>query len=42
VEVAPEAIQGVTFVPLRLITDAFGLEVEWIQATRTARIIKLS
>jgi hypothetical protein len=40
-EVAPEALQGVTFVPLRFITEAFGFEVEWIQTTRTARITKL-
>lgn len=40
-DAAPEALQGVTFVPLRLITDAFGLEVEWISSTRTARMTKL-
>jgi hypothetical protein len=40
-EVAPEALQGVTFVPLRFITEAFGFEIEWIQTTRTARITKL-
>lgn len=41
-DVAPEAWQGVTFVPLRFLTEAFGLEIEWVQTTRTARIIKLS
>lgn len=40
-EVAPEALQGVTFVPLRFITEAFGFEIEWVQTTRTARITKL-
>jgi hypothetical protein len=37
----PEIVGGTTFVPLRFITEALGFEVEWIESTRTVKIIKL-
>jgi len=40
-EVAPEIVQSVTFVPLRFITEALGLKVEWVESTRTVRVVDL-
>ncbi len=40
-DVPPEIVGGTTFVPLRFITEALGFEVEWIESTRTVKIIKL-
>ncbi|MCE5222845.1 copper amine oxidase N-terminal domain-containing protein [bacterium] len=40
-EVAPEIVQSVTFVPLRFITEALGLEVEWVESTRTVKVVDL-
>jgi len=37
----PEIKEGTTFVPLRFIGDVFGFSVEWIESTKTARIIRL-
>lgn len=39
-EVAPEITNGLTFVPLRFVTEALGATVTWDAATRTAKIIK--
>jgi len=40
-EVPPEIVQSVTFVPLRFITEALGLDVEWVESTRTVKIVDL-
>jgi len=40
-DVPAEINSGVTFVPIRFISDVFGFEVEWIQSILTARITKL-
>jgi thiol-disulfide isomerase/thioredoxin len=37
--VAPEIVNGRTFVPLRFISEAFGAKVEWIAETQTIRMI---
>ena len=37
-DVAPIAISGRTMVPIRFIAEAFGAEVDWVQATRTVVI----
>ncbi len=36
--VAPEIVNGRTFVPLRFISEAFGAKVEWIAETQTIRM----
>jgi hypothetical protein len=37
--VAPEIVNGRTFVPLRFISEAFGAKVEWTAATQTIRMV---
>lgn len=39
-EVAPEITNGLTFVPLRFVSEALGATVEWDAVTRTAKITK--
>lgn len=38
IDVAPQAINGVTMVPIRFIGDFFGSEVNWDQATKTVSV----
>ncbi|WP_235919301.1 stalk domain-containing protein [Heliomicrobium undosum] len=37
---SPESVDGTTFVPLRLVADAFGVKVSWDDVTRTVYILK--
>lgn len=37
-DVAPEVIDGRTFVPLRFVAEAFGAKVTWDDATQTAKV----
>jgi iron complex transport system substrate-binding protein len=37
-DVAPAIVAGRTFVPLRFVAEAFGADVAWNAATRTATI----
>lgn len=37
-EVAPEIVNGRTFVPVRLIAETFGATVDWLPASRTVTI----
>ena len=38
-DVAPLVIAGVTYVPVRFVSTAFGAQVDWIAATREIKII---
>lgn len=38
IDVAPQAINGITMVPIRFIGDFFGSEVNWDQATKTVSV----
>ena len=40
-DVAPEIKNGRTMVPIRVIAEALGCEVEWEQATQTVKIISI-
>lgn len=37
-DVAPEVIDGRTFIPLRFVAEAFGCKVEWDDLTQTAKV----
>lgn len=37
-DVAPEIVDGRTFVPLRFVVEAFGAKVSWDDVTRTAKV----
>jgi ribosomal protein S19 len=37
----PEIKNGRTFVPIRFVSEMLGAEVEWVQATRTVKIVRL-
>lgn len=39
-EAAPEITKGLTFVPLRFVSEALGAKVDWDAVTRTAKITK--
>jgi len=38
IDVPPEIVSGRTFVPIRLVSETFGAEVGWDNATRTVTI----